>query len=79
MMGFNPKEYARRSTIELWRDRKNGVNKSVYDVVHRLARMEEREKEEAGGGEQREQRARLVLMNPIVGPEPICASSSKKC
>jgi N-acetylmuramic acid 6-phosphate (MurNAc-6-P) etherase len=73
MMGFNPAHLSRDRPIEIWRNRKNNANKkfslSVRDVVMRL-----HSKENASSNSN----PSFILLNPIVGPEPICASSRMK-
>ncbi len=66
LMGFNPPQLARHRPIELWADRPGSKSKTVRDVVLRLSRAEACHPD------------RLVLLNPVVGPEPVCASSRMK-
>jgi len=69
LMGFNPAELARNVTIERWADRRTG-SKTVRDVVLRVA---DKMSATAPSAEQR-----AVLLNPIIGPELVCASSRMK-
>ena len=80
MMGFNPDFLAREKPIELWKHRqqenKKNENKqkksmSVRDVVLRLHAMEKQQQLES-------LESKAVLLNPVVGPESICASSRMK-
>ena len=80
MMGFNPDVLARNKPIELWKHRqqenKKNENKqkksmSVRDVVLRLHAMEKQQQLES-------LESKAVLLNPVVGPESICASSRMK-
>ena len=65
-MGFNPVELARGAPIEMWRDRPAGRSKTFLDVARRLDALQQR----CPG--------RFALLNPVVGPEPVTASSRMK-
>ena len=65
LMGFNPAALARNKPIEIWKSRSEGQSMTVRDVVSRLVEAEEKE-------------ASFCLLNPVVGPEPVCASSRMK-
>ena len=80
MMGFNPDVLAREKPIELWKhrqqenkknDNKKKKSMSVRDVVLRLHAMEKQQQLES-------LESKAVLLNPVVGPESICASSRMK-
>ena len=88
MIGFNPDHLARDNPIELWKDRATAQTAqtaktaktakksvSVKDVVLRL---HAKEKETASPGSGVPSTPSFILLNPIVGPEPICASSRMK-
>jgi len=67
LIGFNPIEYARKSTIELWMGRASGHSRSFHDVVHRMKTVYARSSTD-----------QCVIINPIIGPEAVCGSSRMK-
>ena len=68
LIGFNPVEMARDLPIETWREKCNadsGAPRTFRDVAIRLQAAEA-----AGIGH--------VILNPVVGPEPLCGSTRMK-
>eukprot|EP00750_Incisomonas_marina_P024656 INCI5136.6.p1 GENE.INCI5136.6~~INCI5136.6.p1 ORF type:complete len:765 (-),score=108.10 INCI5136.6:2540-4834(-) len=72
LMGFNPPELARNVPIEHWAGR-NAGSKTVRDVVKRV---HTRMTDDLSNSQRSAPRA--VLLNPIIGPEFVCASSRMK-
>lgn len=90
LMGFNPAALARDKPIEIWKARRgSGRSTTVRDVVTRLVAAEGHETGRApgsggpenaapGGGGAAAYPSSFCLLNPVVGPEPVCASSRMK-
>lgn len=79
MIGFNPDHLSRDRPIEIWKDRDQHRSSSVRDVVLRLHAKEKATTMNSSTSSTAMSSApSFVLLNPIVGPEPICASSRMK-
>jgi N-acetylmuramic acid 6-phosphate (MurNAc-6-P) etherase len=64
LMGFNPVHLSRNGEIELWKERKgDSDNRSFRDVATKLASI---------------QGPHHIILNPVVGPEPVTGSSRMK-
>ena len=78
LMGFNPASLSRNKPIEIWKHdpERQCAERSltVRDVVLRLVEAEEKEQE----GAESASPSSFCLLNPVVGPEPVCASSRMK-
>jgi hypothetical protein len=64
-MGFNPVELSRSAPIEMWKDRPEGRCKTFLEVAERLHKLEQTSDQ-------------FCMLNPVVGPEPVAASSRMK-
>ncbi len=64
LVGFNPVRLARDATIEMWRNRPSSQSRTMLDVANRLHRASRSGKH--------------FIINPVVGPEAVCASSRMK-
>jgi N-acetylmuramic acid 6-phosphate (MurNAc-6-P) etherase len=64
-MGFNPVELSRSAPIEMWRDRPQGRCKTFLEVAERMHKLEQTSD-------------KFCMLNPVVGPEPVTASSRMK-
>ena len=67
LVGFNPVRLARDATIEMWRNRPTSKSKTMLDVAMRL--------QQAASSSSK---AKHFIINPVVGPEAVCASSRMK-
>ena len=78
LIGFNPASLARNKPIEIWKrdPKRTGRCMTVRDVVSRLVSAEATEEE--GKKSDKKARSNFCLLNPVVGPEPVCASSRMK-
>jgi N-acetylmuramic acid 6-phosphate (MurNAc-6-P) etherase len=81
LMGFNPPQLARAVTVERWADRPGGRSRTVRDVVSRVCermRVDDDHATSASSSSSSSFSPRAVLLNPIIGPELVCASSRMK-
>jgi N-acetylmuramic acid 6-phosphate (MurNAc-6-P) etherase len=74
LVGFNPVVFSRPNPIEMWSSRPENLSKTMFDVVQRL--------QKASFSKKRNLRDEPVqthaILNPVVGPEAVCASSRMK-
>jgi N-acetylmuramic acid 6-phosphate (MurNAc-6-P) etherase len=69
LVGFNPVRLARGATIEMWRNRPSSKSRTMLDVATRL--------QKATATSSSKSRQHFII-NPVVGPEAVCASSRMK-
>jgi N-acetylmuramic acid 6-phosphate (MurNAc-6-P) etherase len=70
VMGFNPVELSRPAPIEAWSGRADNLSKTFLDVTRRMHRLETHADSAVAG--------KFVVLNPVVGPEAVAASSRMK-
>jgi N-acetylmuramic acid 6-phosphate (MurNAc-6-P) etherase len=76
LLGFNPVEMARPALIEMWSERPEAQSKTMLDVARRLERAAMRQGVPQGASSG--MLSDHAILNPVVGPEAVCASSRMK-